>query len=324
MNSSNQVFSHIEYLRDLNDANKIKLTGDKNATLAYEIEYKEKTKDIYDSGVKKHYIQCFGRNPKKQDIEKFLEKVKKGKTYDDNDKLFLLSNHGQREKLMGDIKVTEENFDDYIMNLENVAGVKRQKRNKRIILSGAFPDYDEIYKNSLLEAVSIYAREIIKNGYVLVFGAHPTFQKLIFDIGKLYASDMQYSIEMHMDKAYLDQYDLEELEEKCTLVLSDGLQEMRENMICKEKSELLICLGGKIKDDKSQQGVDIEVELAKSVKVPVALVGTVGGRSSEYAYEKIKQEDWSDLNQWDKSFNESMFYNVNHRLMIRRLLNAIE
>lgn len=324
MNSSNQVYSHIEYLRDLNDANKIKLTGDKNATLAYEIEYKENTKDIYDSGIKKHYIQCFGRNPKKQDLEKFMEKVKKGKTYDNNDKLFLLSNHGQREKLMGDTKVTEENFDDYIMNLENVAGVKRQKRNKRIILSGAFPDYDEIYKNSLLEAVSIYSREIIKNGYVLVFGAHPTFQKLIFDIGKLYASDMKYSIEMHMDKAYLDEYDLEELEEKCTLVLSDGLQEMRENMICRGKSELLICLGGKIKDDKSQQGVDIEVELAKRVNVPVALVGTVGGRSSEYAYEKIKQEDWSDLNQWDKSFNESMFYNVNHRLMIRRLLNAIE
>lgn len=324
MNSSNQVYSHIEYLRDLNDANKIKLTGDKNATLAYEIEYKENTKDIYDSGIKKHYIQCFGRNPKKQDLEKFIEKVKKGKTYDNNDKLFLLSNHGQREKLMGDTKVTEENFDDYIMNLENVAGVKRQKRNKRIILSGAFPDYDEIYKNSLLEAVSIYSREIIKNGYVLVFGAHPTFQKLIFDIGKLYASDMKYSIEMHMDKSYLDEYDLEELEEKCTLVLSDGLQEMRENMICKEKSVLLICLGGKIKDDKSQQGVDIEVELAKSVNVPVALVGTVGGRSSEYAYEKIKQGDWSDLNQWDKSFNESMFYNVNHRLMIRRLLNAIE
>lgn len=324
MNSSNQVYSHIEYLRDLNDANKIKLTGDKNATLAYEIEYKENTKDIYDSGIKKHYIQCFGRNPKKEDLEKFIEKVKKDKTYDNNDKLFLLSNHGQREKLMGDTKVTEENFDDYIMNLENVAGVKRQKRNKRIILSGAFPDYDEIYKNSLLEAVSIYSREIIKNGYVLVFGAHPTFQKLIFDIGNLYASDMKYSIEMHMDKAYLDGYDLEELEKKCTLVLSDGLQEMRENMICRGKSELLICLGGKIKEDKSQQGVDIEVELAKHVNVPVVLVGTVGGRSSEYAYEKIKQGDWSDLNQWDKSFNESMFYNVNHRLMIRRLLNAIE
>lgn len=324
MNSSSQVYSYIDCLRDLNDANKIKLTGDNNATLAYEIEYKEKTKDIYESGIKKHYIQCFGRNPGKQDIEKFIQKVKREKIYDDNDRLFLLSSHGQREKPMGDIKVTEENFDDYITNLENVVGVKRQKRNKRIILSGAFPDYDEIYKNSLLEAVSIYSREIIKNGYILVFGAHPTFQKLIFNIGKLYALDMKYSIEMHIDKAYLGEYDLEELEEKCTLILADGLQEMRENMICKEKSELLVCLGGKIKDDKSQQGVDIEVELAKRVNVPVALVGTVGGRSSEYAYEKIKQEDWSDLNHWDREFNENMFYNVNHRLVIGRLLNAIE
>lgn len=99
---------------------------------------------------------------------------------------------------------------------------------------------------------------------------------------------------------------------------------MRESMICKEKSELLICLGGKIKEDKSQQGVDIEVELAKYVNIPVALVGTVGGRSSEYAYEKIKTGDWSDLNHWDNGLNESLFYNVNHRLMIRRLLNAIE
>ena len=99
---------------------------------------------------------------------------------------------------------------------------------------------------------------------------------------------------------------------------------MREKMICKEKNELLICLGGKIKEDKSQQGVDIEVELAKSVNIPVALVGTVGGRSSEYAYEKIKMGEWSELNHWGNEFNESLFYNVNHRLMIRRLLNAIE
>ena len=61
------------------------------------------------------------------------------------------------------------------------------------------------------------------------------------NFAKKWGNSKQYSIEMHMDKAYIDQYDLEELEEKCTLVLSDGLQEMRENMICKEKSELLIC-----------------------------------------------------------------------------------
>lgn len=324
MNSSNQVYSHIECLMDLSDANKIKLAGDKSAVLAYEIEYKENTKDLYDQGIRKHYIQCFGRNPKEQDIEDFIKRVKGEKVYENHDRLFLLSNHGRRETPVGDQKITEENFDDYIMNLENVSCVKRQKRNKRIILSGAFPDCDEIYKNSLLEAVSIYSREIIKNGYTLVFGAHPTFQKIIFDIGRLYAQDIRYSIEMHMDRAYLDNYDLEELEKKCTLILSDGLQDMRQNMICKEKGELLICMGGKIKEDKSQQGVDIEADLARSVNMPVALVGTVGGRSSEYAYEKIKTDSWSELNDWDNGFNESLFYNVNHRLMVRRLLNAIE
>ena len=128
---------------------------------------------------------------------------------------------------------------------------------------------------------------------------------------------------MHMDKAYLHEYNQEELEEKCTLILSDGLQDMRENMICGKKSELLICLGGKIKKDKSQQGVDIEAKLARRMDIPVALVGTVGGRSSEYAYEMIQKDGWSELNSWDKDLNERLFYNVNHRLMIRRLLNTI-
>ncbi|TWH83457.1 toll/interleukin-1 receptor domain-containing protein [Sedimentibacter saalensis] len=324
MNSSNQVYSHIECLIDMCSANKIKLACDMNAILAYEVQYKEKIRDLYDTGIRNHYIQCFGRNPKEQDIQQFVKRVKESKTYDKNDRLFLLSNHGQREKQVSDAKVTTENFDDYLINIENVYGSNRKKLNKRIILSGAFPDCDEIYKSSLLESVLVYSREIIKKGYTLVFGAHPTFQKLIFDIGRIYSSDIKYSIEMHMDKAYMVDYDIEELQEKCTLVLSDGLKEMRENMICKEKSELLICLGGKIKEDKSLQGVDIEVEMAKSVGIPVALVGTVGGRSSEYAFERLTANDWSELNPWSKSLNEGLFYNVNHRMMVKRLLDIIE
>ena len=324
MNSSNQVSSYIECLNEIEDTGKIKLENDANSVLAYSIEYREKTKDLYDPGIRKHYIQCFGRNPKENDIQKFIEKVKRENNYDNYDKLFLLSNHGCREKYIQKSKVMEENYDDYIMNLENMAGIKVRQQNKRIILSGAFPECDEIYKASLLEALVVYSREIIKNGYTLVFGAHPTFQKLIFDIGSLYASDVKYSIEMHMSKAYLKQYDVEDLQEKCTLILADDLPEMRENMICKEKSEMLICLGGKIKPDKSQQGVDIEVDLAKKVNIPVALVGTVGGRSSEYAFEKLTAGDWSDLNPWEESLNEALFYNMNHRLMIKRLLNIIE
>lgn len=324
MNSSNQVYTYIDYLNSIYSDNKIKMVKDQRSILAYEVLYKEKTRDLYDPGIRKHYIQCFGRNPKENDINKYIERVKKEDAYQRNDRLFLLSNHGCRDRQMGDNKIIEENYDDYIMNLENVFGRKRIPQNKRIVLSGAFPDCDEIYKNSLLEALIVYSKEIIKNGYILVFGAHPTFQKLIFDIGNLYASNVQYSIEMHMDKAYSGGYDLNELQEKCTLVLADGLQDMRQNMICRKKCEMLICLGGKIKPNKAEQGVDIEVEMAKTAGVPVALVGTVGGRSSEYAFEKITQSNWSDLNPWEKTLNESLFYNVNHKLMIKRLLNVIE
>lgn len=324
MNTSNQVFSYIECFNDMSSSNKIKLVSDKSSILAYQIQYEEKTRDLYDLRTRNHYIQCFGRNPKPQDIQQFMNKVKSEEIYEKHDRLFLLSNHGRREKQVGDAKLSEENFDDYLMNIENVSGGKRRRLHKRIILSGAFPDCDEIYKNSLLEAVVVYSREIIKRGYTLVFGAHPTFQKVIFDIGKVYAQDVKYSIEMHMDKAYLEAYDFDELQEKCTLIVSDGLQEMRENMIGKEKSEMLICLGGKIKEDKTQQGIDIEVEIARSACIPIVLVGTVGGRSGEYAYEKIKEHNWSELNQWDLSLNESLFYNVNHRVMVKRLLDLIE
>lgn len=324
MYSSNQVSSYIEYLNDLNEKKKIILANDGEAVWAYKIEYTVKTKDKYDNGLRKHYIQCFGRNPKAEDLNAFAERIKKTEIYKSEEKIFLLSNHGKYERIEDDNKILEENYEDYIVNLENVLGIRSARKNKRIIISGAFPDGDEIYKASLMEAVVVYAREIIKNGYTLVFGAHPTFQNLIFDIGKLYASDMKYSIEMHMDRHYIELYDREELEEKCSLVLSDSLQEMREKMVCGSESEMIICLGGRIKPNKSEQGVDIEIELAKKAGIPVAVVGSVGGRSGEYAFERIGMQDWSDLNPWGNKLNEDLFYNVNHRLMIRRLLDKIE
>lgn len=324
MHSSNQVSSYIDYLNYLNSENKIKLLYDRNSVWAYKVEYKEKTNDRYNDGLQKHYIQCFGRNPKEDDIQNLVDRVKKTEICDNSQKIFLLSNHGNRKRIISTDKVLQENYDDYLMNLENISGLHIAPKNKRIIISGAFPLYDEIYKASLLEAVLVYSREIIKNGYTLVFGAHPTFQDLIFDIGKLYASDVKYSIEMHMAKYYMDTYNLNELQDQCTLFLSDNLQDMRENMICRQKSEILICLGGKIKSDKSQQGVDIEVELAKKAGIPVALVGSVGGRSSEYAFERLTEKNWSDLNPWDNTMNENLFYNVNHRLMAKKLLDTIK
>lgn len=323
MNSSSQVYSYVECLMDMAKEGKVRVQRDEKVAMAYQVEYKEKVKDRYDSGIRKHYIQCFGRNPKEQDIEEFCKSVKGGKPYSESDRLFLLSLHGKSENDTGDMKIREENYEDYFANIQNISGMQTSRLGKRIIISGAFPDCDEIYKNSLIQAVTIYARQIIRNGYTLVFGAHPTFQQIIFDIGDLYSSDVTYSIEMHMAREFAGKYDLDSLNTKCRLIISDGLQEMREKMICSAKAEMLICLGGKIKENPSEQGVDLEVALAKKSGIPVALVGTVGGRSSEYAFELLKAGKWDEINPWGQELNEELFYNVNHRLMVEKLLSLV-
>lgn len=325
MQSSNQVFSYVQYLNEMNEDKKIQMIPNANSILSFDIQYKSDSADIYSNDYK-HYIQCFGRNPKKEDVETFIQRVQDIDFCQKANNIFLLSNHGDRKKRWADGKVSEENYDDYIMNLENVTGTKRDFKDKKIIISGAFPDHDEIYNNSLLEALVVYSREIIKNGYTLVFGAHPTFMNLIFDIGKLYSGDVRKSIEMHMDVRFIHLYDKADLESKCTLILSDGLELMREEMISNNNAEMLICLGGKIKDDISQQGVDAEVRKAINAGISVALVGTVGGRSSEMAHEIITNSGkykWDDLNSWGNDFNEILFYNINHRLMIRKLLDKV-
>lgn len=69
--------------------------------------------------------------------------------------------------------------------------------------------------------------------------------------------------------------------------------------------------------------MDIEVALARKCGIPVALAGTVGGRSSEYAFELLKQGKWETINPWGSELNEGLFYNVNHRLMVEQLLRNI-
>ena len=323
MESSWQVHSYVECLTDMHDGELIKISSDTERILAYEVEYTAPVKNRYGNKYHCDYVQCFGRNPKPNDIENFAKYIN-NKSITNYDSIVLLSSHGKLDKIKLNDKIQEDNYDDYIANMQNVSGKGNIRKNKKIILSGAFPEDDEIYKLSLYEAVVTYAKEIIKSGYTLVFGAHPTFQNIIFEIGKLYSRDPKSAIEMHMDKAYENPYDTADLRKNCTLILSDGLQKMRETMICGENIEAMVCLGGKIKNDKSKQGVDIEVGLAKQFNIPVALVGTVGGRSSEYAFEIVKNGNWNDINPWGKEFNERLFYNVNHRLMSSQLLRKID
>ena len=51
---------------------------------------------------------------------------------------------------------------------------------------------------------------ILKSGLRLTFGAHPTFQNLIFEIGKKFrTNDFQNLIQMFISKYFEGKYDIE-------------------------------------------------------------------------------------------------------------------
>ena len=50
--------------------------------------------------------------------------------YKECNKLFLLSTHGKRDSKTSDNGVCEENYEDYIANIQNVLGEHSPKREK--------------------------------------------------------------------------------------------------------------------------------------------------------------------------------------------------
>ena len=325
MNSSNQLFSYLQVLYDFEKHNTISLEKNKEQPFSYFVTYVIKSDDWLKPTIQqKHFIQCFGRNPRDDDWRLFIKRANSysGKRVSDS---FLLSNKPIDCSKRTEDHIREMSFDDYLYNFERKTDCYRFK-NKRIIISGAFPDGNGIYQNSLIEALLVYSCEIIKNGYTLVFGAHPTFQEPIFEIGRRYSPDVKKSVEMHMSKEFLNLYNEEELEYlkgNCTLHLSDTIDAMREKMIANQEAIAMICIGGKIKDDKAQQGLDSEIRLARKRLIPVVLIGTVGGRSSEMAYEIMSNSSWNRLNDFDQEINKEFYNTVNHKMMAKKLIKLL-
>ena len=324
MNSSKDVISYISSLTDMDGHDDVFVNSFKNDPYHYIVRYKAYTSDTYDDGIQKHYVQYFGRKLKESDVKKEQEIEEYGV-----DRCIFLDKGSMREKLPASgTECWADNYADYMDNIkENIRRTHEDRtRGEIIVISGAFPDCDEIYKPSLTQAIMVYAKEILRNGYILSFGAHPTFQRALFVIGEKYGFGNEKCIHMHMAKQYLKTYSEEDMafiHNHCELKTSNNLQEMREAMIGEKCVVAMICLGGKIKADKREQGVDIEVELARQYGVPVFLIGTVGGRSDQMGSEYEKTGNWSALNTLGKEFNEDLIHKINHQEMAQRLIRKI-
>lgn len=328
MNNSGNVYNYVDLLRELSNTYDLEVVNDKVHSLAYYLQYEYGKPIRFTNRCVKRYIQCFGRNLKNEDRVRLREMAPQI-IGEGAESATLLSGKADYHDL-GD-RLFEGNYEDYLIDLERELGVEMKKRNKSIIISGAFPDYDEIYQASLSEALIAYAKEIIHQGYTLIFGSHPTFQGILLEIGRIYSPCPREFIHMYMAEDFVGEYNLEQLEKEATVRISrkgENLQEslavMRREMIQESNACAMICFGGRIKTDKKLQGVDAEIQLAREKGIPVFLSGSVGGRSSELAAELNRENRWEELNDAGAELNERLLYDLNHRKMARQIMKFLD
>ena len=94
-------------------------------------------------------------------------------------------------------------------------------------------------------------------------------------------------------------------------------------MIQRSEGIALVCLGGKIKDNKNEEGIREEISLAKEFGIPVFLVGSVGGSSSEVALE-YKKNSWKGLNGASKELNQMFMERLDYFFLVQEMLKYLE
>lgn len=276
------------------------------------------------------YFQLYGRTPLQTDIDNYKEIIrKKGTAYDSA----LILNNSYVERKNYD-PIIGESWARFYDNWSRYLKGQGKEENMEIIISGAFPDGDEICKQSLTDALIIFASAVIRDGYCLTFGSHPTFQEIFFEVAKeAETNDSKQKLKMYISKCFEDQYtdqkehfkmhaNLIETQKKGSVEKS--LSDMRKKMIQRRKEvAALICLGGKIKEDKSQEGIREEIRLAQEAKIPVFVAGTVGGCSSVVAAEN-KASGWKELNEAPWELNRMFMEDLDYFCIVRQLLDYLD
>lgn len=325
MQMSNKVFDLLDTFQTLFNRNMKEI---KVENMFYSISVPRKNyhypqRDIF------QYIQLFGRTPVTQDIYNLKALTEKEEA--DFDSAIILTDRSIKREMNG--KIVVDSFEDFYYHWNKYINTKTENKNMEIVISGAFPDSDEIYKQSLTDALIIFAKSIMKDGYTLTFGSHPTFCDLFFEIAdEVYNNASNTMLKMYISKYFegtynpkkayfLEHAQLMETEKKDTIHAS--LTCMRKEMIQRKNVSALICLGGRVKENKAEEGIREEIQLAQEYNIPVFIVGTVGGCSSEIALEFYKCA-WSGLNHAPSALNKLFMESLDYFTLSQEMLSYLD
>lgn len=204
-----------------------------------------------------------------------------------------------------------------------------------IVISGAFPDNNETHQQCLTDALILFEKEILTQGYDLTFGAHPTFQELFYQVGKKTCPESYKDrLNMYISNFFIKEYgiDTSEFADKFKFNPTDNVEgdqvksltQLRKEMIARDTVKALVCLGGKVStDSEKHDGIREEIDIARAREIPVFIVGSVGGCSSIVAKE-YQAKNWEGLNEAEPEVNEMFMNSLDYREMAKALIKYIE
>jgi MTH538 TIR-like domain (DUF1863). len=286
-----------------------------------------------------HLVQCYGRLPKVEDKEK-LKPVLKNLGYEEHpehgsyfDSALLLAPIVPSNGYQEDTYETES-FDEYIYYLNNYLNPIKNTSNEKkgIIISGAFPDCEPDRQQALTDAVYAFTHAVFQRNGIVIFGAHPTFQHLIFNVGKqIIPNSYKEHIHLYISEYFASRGMIEDLRHQANVISTKNVEDdrnksltlMRKTMIEDSESIALICMGGKTKAGGHNPGVDEEIELAFNRGLPVFIIGSVGGRSAEIAVQ-LESDGWAKkLNNLSIEDNTQLMVSIDYRTMANKLLRFL-
>lgn len=323
MDRSNQILGYVELLENM-FGDRLEIID--REKMIYHISMERKGYHYPQRNIEQYY-QMFGRTPTMTDAQKLNVELNGIIA----DSIAILTNRVVSQSIRNNV-VFDGIQDFYYHWNQYIAETRKGIKAMEIVISGAFPDSDEIFKQSLTDALILFAKATISNGYELTFGAHPTFQELFYEVAKetspqnykekvnMYISEWFLSNDPERETEYMEKFNLFKVDKKENL--NQSLREMRKRMIQRKEVKALVCLGGKVKGNKKEEGIREEIELAQKMNIPVFIVGSVGGCSSEVALE-YKAIAWRGLNNASLELNQKFLEGIDYFGMAQEMINYI-
>ncbi|HEV2174122.1 MAG TPA: TIR domain-containing protein [Nitrospira sp.] len=331
-----RLFSEFLRLRDIAAAHHSELKQIDSRRMVYCLVL-QRPAGRYKQRPLKHLLQLFGRIPTRQDVMEFAGCAEAcgyqahpshGFPYDTA--ILLAATPPKSAALVSDGGVHTDSIHDYVAEIERATS-PQQHRSKRIVLSGAFPDCEPEFQQNLTAALHAVAEGALRSGVGLSFGAHPTFQFMLFDLAKrLRPDDYRAVLRMYVSRHFVTDAAVREFEKSAQVVATEDVERdraksltlMRRAMIQDPDAGALVAIGGKTARGGHVPGIDEEISIARERGLPIFILGSVGGRSSEIIGEMTPRERVA-LNGQSEAVNEAFAKDIDYSRLAHLILQAV-